>query len=463
MNPPTGQSGGRLTPSSLAALLAVALFPLACWLRLPGLSGVRTMQVGFGVAAAGWLYLVWVCTGSRGLSLYRSFSPPPLGLLLAVAVVARVVLVPLPPSDDLYRYVWEGLVRTQGVNPYATAPDDPSLVHLRPPWFSQINHPNHTAIYPPLAQAVFTGLAWVAPRPIAFKLLMLVADLGAILLLLRGARRLRAPPHCVGVYALCPLVLSAFACEGHIDALMVLGLALVLYGGAAGAARRWADVLAIAGGLGLAIGSKWVALLLVPWAVVRVLRPMSRAALTRCVAMLVLMGLIVALPALAYLDHGPASLVRPLRNFATSFHNLDYFRQILLDYLSPRTAGYLSLLVVGGVAIGVAAWRCDAPRAMLWTFGVLILLAPTVHPWYLTWLLPALCLRQAWPWLVLAVSMVFAYEGDHLREATGTWAQPEWVAPAVWWPLIVAAAGWGLMALAGLRARRNPDDPGNRH
>ena len=462
MNPSTGQSGGRLTPASLAALLAVAIFPLACWLRLPGLSGIRTMQIGYAVAAAGWLYLVWVCSGSRGFSLYRSFAAPPLAWLLVTAVAVRFALLPLPPSDDLYRYVWEGLVRTHGVNPYATAPDDPSLAQLRPPWFSQINHPDHTAIYPPLAQVMFTGLARVAPRPIAFKLLMLAADLGAIWLLLRAARRRRAPPQCVAVYALCPLVLTAFAREGHIDALMVLGLTLVLYAGAAPAALRWSDVLAVAAGLGLAIGSKWVALLLVPWAVVRALRPLTRAQVVRCAAMLVLTGLIIALPALAYLDHGPAALFRPLRNFATSFHNLDYFRQILLEYLSARTAQYLSLLAIGGVAIGVAARRGDAPRAMLWSLGALILLAPTVHPWYLTWLLPALCLRPAWPWLVLAVSMVFAYEGDHLRETTGTWAQPEWVAPAVWWPLMVAAAAWGLMALGHLRARRDLDDSGNR-
>ena len=39
-----------------------------------------------------------------------------------------------------------------------------------------------------------------------------------------------------------------------------------------------------------------------------------------------------------------------------------------------------------------------------WILGSLIVLAPTVHFWYLAWLLPFVCLRPALPWLCLSLS-----------------------------------------------------------
>src|ERR1039457_1400751 len=48
----------------------------------------------------------------------------------SVAILLRLIALPLAPGDDLWRYEWEGKVQQIGFNPYVTAPDDSSLDSL---------------------------------------------------------------------------------------------------------------------------------------------------------------------------------------------------------------------------------------------------------------------------------------------------------------------------------------------
>ena len=49
----------------------------------------------------------------------------------AVAVVLRLIALPLTPADDLVRYQWECKAQLAGFNPYVTAPSDPQLDDIR--------------------------------------------------------------------------------------------------------------------------------------------------------------------------------------------------------------------------------------------------------------------------------------------------------------------------------------------
>src|SRR6478609_1892613 len=44
-----------------------------------------------------------------------------------VIVALRLVVLPLAPGDDFWRYQWEGKIQEAGFNPYVLAPDDPQL------------------------------------------------------------------------------------------------------------------------------------------------------------------------------------------------------------------------------------------------------------------------------------------------------------------------------------------------
>ena len=81
--------------------------------------------------------------------------------VLVVGILGRFVFLFYPVGNDIFRYVWEGYVQTQGFNPYSHAPDSPVLTELArgqlSPIWQQINHPEFPAAYPPF------GLLLLAP------------------------------------------------------------------------------------------------------------------------------------------------------------------------------------------------------------------------------------------------------------------------------------------------------------
>ena len=146
-----------------------------------------------------------------------------------VAILLRIVALPLEPGDDLWRYQWEGKVQNAGFNPYVFAPNDEKLVPLRAEFanWSQINHRDYSAIYPPGTELIFAALSRFAAGPLAYKLLFAAADLAAIAVLLRligGSTRYAD----AAWYAWNPLVVYSFAGAAHFDSLMILPLLVAI-------------------------------------------------------------------------------------------------------------------------------------------------------------------------------------------------------------------------------------------
>jgi len=63
------------------------------------------------------------------------------------------------------------------------------------------------------------------------------------------------------------------------------------------------------------------------------------------------------------------------------------------------------LIMAAAVALIYARnWR----RGLLWSLAVVIILAPVLHAWYVTWILPVATWRRAYAWHFLSIT-VFAY------------------------------------------------------
>ncbi len=447
-----------MRPGPRSAWIALGLLfacPLTAYVAFPQLSLARTREIGLAIAFAAWLFLIW---RFRALRAAGAASFPTLTAIMIVAVALRVALLPAAVSDDVYRYVWEGRVRLAGENPYLKAPDHVDLAGMREKSWPQINHPDFRAIYPPLTELVFTGLAAISATPLMFKSAFVACDLLAIVLLARWLRRRGADARWVLVYALSPLTLWAFAHEAHFDALLVLGLAGVLL--TLETSRRSAGHAAAAGAWwGLAVGVKLAPLVLGPWLIARLWRggaesgdDIVREALSAKVAR-VLAGLsaaaVVALtPAWFYADAG-TEMLAPLRGFLSDLHVFDYPRQVLRSWFGAEVASALTLMIVAGALLLTMRPRVRADQAQLLAIGPLIVLSPTIHPWYLTWLLPALCGRRSWAWLVLIGLMWLTLEATHAREVTGEWVAPEWVGAAMFLPFLATLALQGVGAFAG--------------
>lgn len=307
-------------------------------------------------------------------------------LVLLVAVLVRVPFAFTDyHSNDLYRYVWEGKIQRAGFNPYAHAPADPALKHLRDADHREINHPTYKTIYPPLAQVFFRSAAALELSPSGLRSLVLGLDVAVVVLLLAWLRATGRPPGRAIAYAWAPLAVAS-AGVGHLEPLMLL----CLVGGAwAWEARRPYLAAVLLGG---AILAKTVAVLAVPWLVWR--RPRT-------------LPVLLAVVGLGYLPYWTPGLFDTLYAFGADFA----FNGSLFQVFGSRTVVALLLaLWVGLVTLSQPRF----PDALVLLLAGLLLLSPTVHFWYLTWflvLLPAVGPR-GWtvPLLAWTVSVAFSSE-----------------------------------------------------
>lgn len=175
------------------------------------------------VAFSGYLLAVWQTERSPDIGLRLLWSAP---------IVFRILLLATEPtlSDDVYRYLWDGHVLSNGVNPYSHAIDSPALDRLDIPIRALANNTNLSSPYLPTLQLLFAGLSLVAPsEPLVVQLVMTGADIGAAWLIYKLLLAAGLPTSRVVLYLWNPLVIVESAHGAHFDSLMTfLLLAAVL-------------------------------------------------------------------------------------------------------------------------------------------------------------------------------------------------------------------------------------------
>ena len=347
----------------------------------------------------------WGAAAVMGLGFALSWTLPavPRALFWAVAVLARLALLPMEPGDDIWRYLWEGGIQLQGFSPYHIPPDAPALEALRTPWWGQINHPDTTAIYPPLAQLLFRLHAALAQQVVLFKASFLAADLAICGLLAARFGATRA-----ALYGWNPLVIYSVSGGGHYDSWFLLPLVA----GWLLAEREpppqgprfqaWIDLL-----LGLSVALKWITLPLLLHRVWSRWRQLRRPG---PVVAAVLLGLApLLLGALAFC-RGPACPLLPtgstFMRYGRSAEWMPHWIAQFLPWTRQINALHGLLLVVVVVLLlattarlGVFAWRY---------LVAVLLLSPVVHGWYFIWLMPFAVPSQNWGARLVSLS-AFVY------------------------------------------------------
>jgi len=372
---------------------------------------------------------------------------------LAGAVLFRVIAALGAPamSDDVYRYVWDGRVLAAGFHPYAHPPDDAALAALRDgEVWPRINHPSIPTIYPPLAQLGFGALAGAGAGVRGFKLAMAVCDLGVVLALLFAARVLQFDASRVVLYAWSPLAILESAGSGHVEpagiALAVLAVALAARGRAAAS--------------GAAVGAA---------AQIKLFPIVLLAGVVRCGgwrAALAAVGL-ASLLAAPFALHGPAVAPGTYTYGARWERNATVFAAVEAAYRELGTGTALAPAVswarawIGGsdaawtavyracwpgplargtvavlaalLVLGIARWPSGDPtRDALRVFVGVLVLSPTVHPWYVLWAAPFAAAVRSVPALLWTASVPLAYFGAD---------DVPWLARIVEYGVPAAAAG----------------------
>jgi len=357
----------------------------------------------------------------------------PVSALLLLALLARLCFLPMEPAGDVNRYAWEGHVQVLGEDPYRASPAD--LVHFSETpeagsniaaIYAGVNHKDKTAIYPPGAQALLhlTAFAtWPNANTRTYKLLSVAADFATVLVLVVLLLRLGRDPRWAALYALNPVVLWSFAGEGHIDAFMLLGLALALL---AWQTRAWVWMFLA---LALAFHIKYMAVFVFPFFVCR-----------RSWRWLWVLALGVFLPFALY---GPpfAPIFDTLRVFSRDFHYNGALHPILHlvlgeAWLASRAGAVLALI---GVLV-IRLFNGHPLEGGAWAMGWVLLCAPTVHIWYLCWVVVFLPFRPSVAWLLVCGSIAATYYNVAIWWETGDWQQSaRWLGLFVWIPWLVGA------------------------
>jgi len=401
---------------------------------------VRVFQVVWLGGFVGYSLLIWRLRGDafRKAAIARR---PSYGWLIGF-VLLRLALSGATPSDDLYRYMWEGKVQRHGFSPYVVAPNDPRVADLTPgdPNWPHINHRDYPAIYPPLAQLVFRAASSVGDSTYIAKIVFALLDIAVVLLLWLALARCGVSPEWTLVYAACPLTLAAIAADGHLDSLMLLFVAAGIW---AAAANRWN---LLGGCVGLAIASKLVAVVLLPWLVVR----HWRAALIAIA--------VVATIYLPFVDSGLRMFDGLMRFTGTTSLFGPIHGPVELIIGAAWSRG------ICGAALAAALVLFALRRRRFETYArsaivALTLLMPIVHYWYLTWLLLVVANRVRWWHVTLCAGYVFYFEAERQRFLTGEWSMPDW-APIC--ALVPAALVMAIEYIAILRDKP-PLNPAEAH
>ena len=437
-------TGFALTPSRRIYVLGGTLFvALAmCSRGRPGEPSFIIPLAGAGVA-----YL---------LAIREFFSTPifprrviVVGLTLAAVWQLLFLLKPPGSDDDIHRYVWDGRVQRLGYNPYIAVPSDPALGWLHTPETRTLNHPDLPSPYPPGAELFFRMVTAIHESTFALKVVFVICDWLALLLLFNILRISKLGEHWVLAYAWHPLLATEVAGSGHID---IVG-ALLLLVSAAALVRRRRPLAAVAFALAIAIKLLPIVLLPLYWKRIRI-RDGALSALV--------FGLLCA----PFLRQGRMP-IGSLGTYMQYFRFNDPVFAVLERVAAPGFVGALAALL----GVLTAIWlRCKVPQrftesAFAWPMTVSLLCAPVVYPWYLLWTLPFLCpnapdpgasgtpMRSAsrLPIMIWTVSIIPTYYVWHLRTLGRPWLVPGWILLLEYGSVAVAAA---ILMLPQLRRAR---------
>ncbi len=413
------------------------------------LGQTAALQAWFGQLLLGlWVVCLattwWICR-----SEFRWRTPVLVVVAVATLVQLPGVLVVPRTSSDAYRYVWDGRVQLSDTSPYRYAPFDDRLAKLRDPVLfpglgpgersgfttgplptdraallalarddprTRINRPRVPTIYPPVAQAWFTGVAAVTPWSLGTRGLQVGS--AAIAVLIAGAlalwrRRRGDDPLGALWWACCPTVLIEAGNGAHVD---IVAAALVVAGLWVFTTASGRRAAAVGGGLllGLAASVKLTPLVMLP-----ALAPLrGTGVVDRVRRALPAPVVAVATVAVSYLPHVlvVGSLVLGyLPGYLAEEGNAG--RAAVLGLVLPAAWLTPAIVVVMAVTAGWALWwvsrtaakREDAVLAALVLFGVLLLATTPNYPWYALPLVALAVVVGRLEWLAVAVAAYLAY------------------------------------------------------
>ncbi len=381
------------------------------------------------------LFLVAILVFSGAVYLFTIFKTPRTDLkknqliwVIGIGIILRVLMLFSAPilEDDYYRYLWDGAVTANGINPYMYSPEEvlggtgiptelSELAEESGEIIHGINHPEVRTIYPPIAQAFFALSYWLDSWSlISWKLILIVFDLATLSLIFNALGILKLPSSYLIIYWWNPLLLKEIFNSAHLDVLVfpfVLSAIIM-----ASQNRYIRSTVTLIIGMGIKL---WPAFLLPI-----LLRPIiskPKELLSALVVAAISIGILFLPIYLSGLDNSSGFIAygQSWQNNDSAFRILIYISELSLDLLHYETFHKYTVarfLVIALIAIWIAYITLgktfkneDLFKKSLLIIAFVFLISPTQFPWYYTWLIPFLAIKPRFSLLLLTALLPMYY------------------------------------------------------
>ncbi len=366
-------------------------------------------------------------------------------LLAGFGVAFRLIFLPAIPnlSQDFYRFIWDGRLVLNGINPYLFTPEmlmgDSSLSHGLVITDAQQLYDgmgalngSHYSNYPPVNQLFFAiGSLWtgkgVLGSVIVLRIVTILADIGILYYGKKLLEQLQLPVKNIFWYFLNPFIIIELTGNLHFEGVMLFFVVWSLYWLHKGK-WFWAAVL-----LGVSVSVKLIPLLFLPLFFKYFVKKEAIGKGFRKLSMFY-----TAILATVTLTFAPFLSSDFISNFSQSillwFQDFEFNASVyyIIRYIGFQTIGWNIIadvgkilpLVVLFVLLLLAFFRRNETTQKLITVMLLgisfyFLLSTTIHPWYVaTPLILSVFTKYKFPivWSLLVMLSYSAYGADGFSE-----------------------------------------------
>lgn len=316
----------------------------------------------------------------------------------------RILLLPAYPpifSDDIYRFLWDGWLTNQGIDPYWFTPRElfesgKFTQEKMAPLLELMNSPDYHSVYPPLSQLIYASITWPFSQgetlgpTLLLRGILIFSEICLLYLMWQLAAFLDVPKIKLIWYSLNPLVILEISGNLHFEGLVILGLAtsayfiLYLHKHKLSRTKYYASSIFA---LAVSIGIKLTPIILIPALVFKI----WQRKYLKWLVLLALMGIILFLPLLASLHRNGffQSIDLYFRKFefnASIYYLCRWIGVEITSYNKIATIGpvlgFISILSLLGIS-WFGRIKLTLAETGLFLYTSYILMSTTVHPWYI--------------------------------------------------------------------------------
>lgn len=358
--------------------------------------------------------------------------------LLFVGILFRLVFLVHEPnlSQDFYRFIWDGELVSNFINPYLLTPNEflkdgmPSIPLLNETFvgmgdLSARNYSN----YPPLNQLIFAvsttfGYNTILGSVISMRLFIILADIGIFYFGRKLLKNLNLSPHLIFWYFLNPLIIIELTGNLHFEGVMLSFFTISLY---FLSIHKWKFAAVL---MACSISIKLIPLMFLPLFFKHL--GFKKSMLFYSIIATVTILLFSPFYSSEFISNYTetiglwfsnfefnASIYNAIKLFAVQFEAKPWELIITYGQITPFIIFTLVLLFTflrKNEKITVLI------TSMLYILTAYFLLASTVHPWYITFLVLLTIFtefRYSLAWSLVVVLSYFAYSQESFNEHLG--------------------------------------------